>query len=688
MKNIIKHIVQNPIKAFVFVLVLQVVFIANMRIPKIDGSFESIGIASTEHVSNLKKIDSIFNHEKLIFIEVVPKSVSVGEILEDCKKIEKGITKNLSKTDIKSLHSAEKLFFSNEEQQKKNIFKILKKLKNISLFKDIISKDATSFLILINVNKEASTHDFAKIIDKVLTADFQSFQKIHIVSPWHIEKGVAATISSDLKHITLWIMLAFSIIVVLFYKSYKAVIYIVTNMIFTIIPTILLLGVYGYNLNMIIVLIIPIVSILALADSIHILTGFMASQKTDFKEKLGDAYNKYLIPSFLTSLTTAIAFYSLFFNSTKSIAILGIITGHIVLISFFLCYLASPFLLKILHPKGKISLKIYRIPNWLNQNQKPISGVLIALFVVALFLFNSLSYKNNFEVFLPKNAKVTADHDSIKHHFYSQSTIDVMIEFKEKNKQNLSQISNLVTSFKKLEGIRLVKSSKKNNPLIMLSQADYSNNNRYSKNGGLIQLINLKVDNPNSIKEIVATIKEILDKKSGFEYTISSPTLVFNEVNDAVSKSLMQSIFISILILFLVFVLLTKSLKKGLIGIFVNIIPLASIILIFVIFDLHINMLTAITGVVSIGLIVDDTIHVFYRKTVLKQHKVEELGFGIVATTTILFVSFISFTLSDFTPTATFGLIAAIVFVVALVSDLSMLPYLLKLFSKDDEKNS
>lgn len=679
-------IIQNPLKAFLFVVLLQGVFIANMKLPKIDGSFDSIGIATTGYVSKLKKIDSVFNHEKLIFIEIIPKSVRVETVLNDCKKIEKAIKDKLPKADIKSLHTAEKLFFNSSKQKEKNIFKTLKKLARVSLFKEIISKDATSFLILVNVAKEADTHDFALIIDTVLDDDYPAIKTLYVVSPWHIEKGVAATITSDLKHITVWIMLAFSIIIVLFYKSYKAVIYIVTNMIFTIIPTLLLLGIYGYNLNMIIVLIIPIVSILALSDSIHILTGYMASKKEGFKEKLSETYSKYMIPSFLTSLTTTIAFYSLLFNSTESIAMLGLITGHIVLISFFLCYLISPFLLKILNPNEKISPKVYKIPNWLKRHQKPISGVLVGVFIMALFLFNSLSYKNNFEIFLPKNAKVTIDHDSIKHHFYSQSTIDVMLEFKEKNKYNQTQIREFVKKFKKLESVRLVNSSLKMKHLILLNQSAV-HNNPYSKNSSLTQLINLKVDNPNSIKGIATQIEMILDKEKGFEYTLSSPTLVFNEVNDAVSKSLLQSVFISMLLLFFIFILLTKSIKKGLIGIFVNIIPLASIVLIFVLFDFHINMLTAITGVVSIGLIVDDTIHVFYRKTILKHLKQDELSFGIVATTSILFVSFISFTLSDFTPTATFGLISAIVFVIALISDLTLLPYLLNLQNKKDEES-
>lgn len=687
MKKIIKQIIQNPIKAFLVVLLIQVLALANMKIPKIDGSFDSIGIADKGYLTKLKQIDSVFKHEQLIFIEIVPKSVAIGKVLEDCEKIDKSIRHQLKNTTVTSIHTAGKLFFSSQTQKGRNSIEILEKLAKITIFKEIISKDKRSFLLLVNVVDEDKNQDFANSIDKVLAQEYPSISTFYVVSPWHIEKEITKTITSDLKHMTLWILLAFSLLVLLFYRSYRAVIYIVINMLFTMIPTLLLLSIYGYNLNMIIVLIIPIVSILALADSIHILTGYLASDKTSFNERITATYQKYIIPSFLTSLTTALAFYSLFFNSTESIAMLGVITGHIVLISFVLCYLASPLLLKILRPKGEIRQILFVIPTWLEKHQKPISIVLIGLFVVAIFLYGSLSYKNNFEIFLPKNAKVTADHDTIKAHFYSQSTVDVMLTFRKKD-QDIDipkQIKVLTHQFKKLDHVRLVKSSRNLKSLKLLTNTRLSN--PYETNSGLIQLINLKVDNPNSIKAIEEKLIDLLEKNTAYDFVISSPTLVFNEVNDAVSKSLMQSVVVSILLLLLIFILLTKSFLKGVIGIFVNIIPLAFIVLIFVVFGFHINMLTAITGVVSIGLIVDDTIHVFYRRMLLKQEQQQELSIGIIATTLILFVSFISFTLSDFVPTKTFGLIAAIVFLVALISDLALLPYLLKLFIKENGKN-
>jgi len=558
----------------------------------------------------------------------------------------------------------------------------LKKISEIPLLNELVSKDSASFLILLDINKEVDTLDIVSITNNVLSGDFDHIEELKVVSPKHIEAGIAQSIKSDLVNTSLWILLVFSIVILLFYRSFKAIVYISINMIFTLIPTVFILGLYGYKLNMIIVLIIPIVSILALADSVHILTGFLDSPRQGFKGKLLDTYSKFIVPSFLTSLTTAISFYSLFLNSTKSVAVLGVITGHMVMISFFLCYLISPFLLKALNIESKINFKMVWLTNWLDNHKKYISIALFAIFISAVFLFNSLSYNNDFEIFLPKNSIIKADHDSIKRHFYSQSTVDILLNFDNETENNYIVVEKLAGEFRKLKHVRLVKNAKGLKLLSIFSPADLNEGNRYSKENGKKQLINLKVDNPNSIKSLEKNIIDILKNEKGFEYIISSPALAFEEVNDSVARSLIRSLFVSAFLLFLLFIILTKSLPKGVIGIIVNIVPLSSIVLIFIIFGMDINMLTAITGVVSIGLIVDDTIHAFYRRAVLGYDNLEELGFSMVTTTTVLFVSFISFVFSDFTPTVTFGVISSIVFILALISDLTMLPFLLNLIKR------
>ena len=91
---------------------------------------------------------------------------------------------------------------------------------------------------------------------------------------------------------------------------------------------------------------------------------------------------------------------------------------------------------------------------------------------------------------------------------------------------------------------------------------------------------------------------------------------------------------------------------------------------------MDLNILTAITTVVCLGVIVDDTVHVIYRKRILKKED-NELGEGIITTSIILIIGFLTFLISSFEPCQVFGYISAIVFLGTMVADLTILPLLL-----------
>ena len=82
------------------------------------------------------------------------------------------------------------------------------------------------------------------------------------------------------------------------------------------------------------------------------------------------------------------------------------------------------------------------------------------------------------------------------------------------------------------------------------------------------------------------------------------------------------------------------------------------------------NITTSITLVICLGLIVDDTIQILYRRVRLDE-PMEELGFGVLTTTLIMAGGFLSFLLSQSRPIQIFGLLCAIVFLIAAVSDMT-----------------
>jgi predicted RND superfamily exporter protein len=98
--------------------------------------------------------------------------------------------------------------------------------------------------------------------------------------------------------------------------------------------------------------------------------------------------------------------------------------------------------------------------------------------------------------------------------------------------------------------------------------------------------------------------------------------------------------------------------------------------MIFVIFNIDMNITTSITLVICLGLIVDDTIHILYRRVRLGE-SLEELGFGILTTSLILTGGFFSFILSTSRPNQVFGLLCAMVFLIAVISDMTIMSWLL-----------
>jgi uncharacterized protein len=153
----------------------------------------------------------------------------------------------------------------------------------------------------------------------------------------------------------------------------------------------------------------------------------------------------------------------------------------------------------------------------------------------------------------------------------------------------------------------------------------------------------------------------------------TSTFLVMDAVNEHVATSLVRSLLTAGAAIVLMIVLLTRSVPLALLCLIPNLVPLGVVTLVFVAFDFHINILTAITAVVCLGLLDDDTIHILYRRVAL-QSPLDEVSFSILSTSTILVLGFAIFALSSFRPVQTFGIISGLVFLFGVASDLTLMP--------------
>ena len=130
--------------------------------------------------------------------------------------------------------------------------------------------------------------------------------------------------------------------------------------------------------------------------------------------------------------------------------------------------------------------------------------------------------------------------------------------------------------------------------------------------------------------------------------------------------------------------LIFGSIRLGVIGLLINIIPLAVTLGCMSLLDIKINIATALIGGISLGVVVDDTIHLIFRIKLNIQNgystdnavddALQSIGKSIVRTTLILVVSFSCMATSNFLPTAHFGIFISLSIFLALILDSIYLP--------------
>ena len=104
-------------------------------------------------------------------------------------------------------------------------------------------------------------------------------------------------------------------------------------------------------------------------------------------------------------------------------------------------------------------------------------------------------------------------------------------------------------------------------------------------------------------------------------------------------------------------------------------------VLMFYLLKLDINMVSAISAVICLGLLDDDTVHILYRRIRLKED-MEELSFSVLSSGLILSICFGFFIFTSFEPIRTFGWISAMVFTIGVISELTLMQWVINWITK------
>jgi len=174
----------------------------------------------------------------------------------------------------------------------------------------------------------------------------------------------------------------------------------------------------------------------------------------------------------------------------------------------------------------------------------------------------------------------------------------------------------------------------------------------------------------------------------GEQVHLSGMVVLYNNLLQSLFSSQIQTLGMVFFAILITFALVFRSLKVAAIAIIPNIIPAVLVLGLLGGLGIPLDIMTITIAAIAVGIAVDDTIHYVhryheewlkdgdYRAAVHRAHN--SIGRAMYYTSITITIGFITMVLSDFVPTIYFGLFTAFAMISALLTNITVLPVLLR----------
>ena len=175
----------------------------------------------------------------------------------------------------------------------------------------------------------------------------------------------------------------------------------------------------------------------------------------------------------------------------------------------------------------------------------------------------------------------------------------------------------------------------------------------------------------------------------GEQVHLSGMVLLYNNLLQSLFRSQIQTLGLVFFAILITFALVFRSIKVAAIAIIPNVIPVLLVLGLLGGLGIPLDIMTITIAAITVGIAVDDTIHYVYRyheewlkdgdygAAVNRAHN--SIGRAMYYTSMTITTGFIAMVLSDFVPTIYFGLFTAFAMISALLTNITVLPVLLRI---------
>ena len=549
------------------------------------------------------------------------------------------------------------------------------------------------------------------------------------------------TVHSELirKEVGLFIFLALlvtAIILFFFFRSVKVMMISMVVVGIGVVWSFGTLGILGYEITILTALIPPLLIVIGVPNCIFLINKY----HNEFREhgnksrSLVQMIRRVGNITILTNTTTALGFATFILTSSKDLRQFGLVASINIFAVFILSLLLIPIVFSYLNPPKKrhvshldrkwLNNLIQKITYFVTEKRTVVYTATITIISIALFGLLQMRIAGNITDDMPKESALYKDIKFFEKHYKSVMPFEIIIDTHRKN--GITKLSTL----KRIDKLTdtLTTYDEFSRPLSIIDPIKYSKQAIYNGEKQFYTLPNsqekrwlldytLNSESPSEWMDALVNenqqigrvslyitdigtsrMKELKDElrlkidqifnPEKYKVILTGTSVVFLEGTTYLVKNLFISLFLAILLISIFMAWMFNSFRMVVVSLIPNLIPLLITASIMGYFGISIKPSTILVFSIAFGISVDDTIHFLakyrqelkYRNNNIKDSVVaaiKETGVSMFYTSIVLFFGFFIFIASQFGGTLALGLLVSITLLIALLSNLIVLPAML-----------
>ena len=549
----------------------------------------------------------------------------------------------------------------------------------------------------------------------------------------------AQNIIDEIQLFVLGALFITGIIFFFFFRSYRATF--ITLLVVTIGVTWAFgfIGLFGYEITVLTALIPPLIIVIGVPNAVFLINKYQQEIKSHGHQAkaLQRVISKIGNATLMTNITTASGFATFVFVKSQLLREFGILASINILSIFVLALLIIPIIYSFMEPPKKKHLNhlerrwMENVVDWMEKmvREQRIAVYITTVVIIILGIIGLYQIRVSGSLIedMPKTKAFFKDIKFFENEFGGIMPLEILVDTKkEKGVMKLStlkrmdKINEVIESFPELSKpvsiVNLVKYSKqayyKGKPKYYQLPTSQEQNYifEYTKNSdGNSNMLNNFVDSTGQFARITTFMKDIGTDKMNviqerlsqivekefpaerYNVSFTGKALVFLKGTNYLIGNLVFSLSLAILLISLFMAWMFRSFKMILISIIPNMLPLLITAGLMGFFGIPIKPSTILVFSIAFGISVDDTIHFLakYRQELIANNwkirrsvyaALRETGVSMFYTSIVLFFGFLVFTVSSFGGTIALGGLVSITLLLAMVSNLLLLPSLLLTF--------